>query len=334
MSLLRESRLSKHAGQTGTRLGLLPPAMGLTLCEASGAFADRTSEDTVSRTINIRERLPNDAAWIFGISCTAYTVVSLIDRGFGVDAHAYWLAWQGPMYTTAPGTPDAYLYSPAFAQAIWPLAQLRWPAFATVVIVGVAVLLAWLLRPLPWRWAVPLWLAGLPEITSGNIFIILATAAVLGFKFPVSWALPALTKVTPAVGPIWFLARREWHQLLITIFATVAVALASLAVSPDLWRQWYGFLSGHLADSTGPIGSAVLPPAVIRIPLGVALIIWGALRNERWTVPLSMLLCSPVLWLGSLTLLAAIPRLRLSQGQAALPDLLASSPRDSQLFTK
>ncbi len=281
----------------------------------------------MSRTINIRQRLPNDVVWIFGITCTAYTVLSLLDRGFGVDAHAYWLAWRGPMYTTAPGTPDAYLYSPAFAQLIWPLAQLPWPVFATVVIIGISLLLAWLLRPLPWRWAIPFWLGGLPEITSGNIFIIMATAAVLGFTLPAAWAFPALTKIAPAVGPIWFLARREWRSIITSIAGTAVIALVSFLISPALWQQWYDFLAHHMAESTGPIGSPFLPPAILRFPVGVALVIWGAISNRRWTIPAAMLLCTPVLWLGSLTLLAAIPRLRQSQGQPALPHRSESSLR-------
>jgi len=280
----------------------------------------------MTRDISIRERLPNDAAWILGISCTAHTIVSLLYQEVGADAHAYWRAWQGPMYTTGPGTVDAYLYSPAFAQVIWPLAQLPWPAFATIVILGLGLLLAWLLRPLTWRWAVPLWLAGLPEITTGNIFIVMAAVAVLGFRHPAAWALPALTKIAPAVGPIWFLVRREWHALLTTVIATVAVALASFALSPELWGQWFTFLANHLAESTGPIGTPLLPPAVWRIPVGVALVVWGAAGNRRWTVPVAMLLCTPVLWLGSFALLAAIPRLRVSQGQTALPRLLESQP--------
>ena len=216
----------------------------------------------MSRTINVRERLPNDVAWMFGLTCTAYTLLSVLDRGFGVDAHAYWLAWQGPMYTTAPGTPDAYLYSPAFAQVVWPLAQLPWPAFAVIVILGVALLHAWLLRPLPWRWAVPFWLAGLPEITSGNIFIIMAAVAVVGYRFPAAWALPALTKIAPTVGPLWFLVRREWRSLLVAIIGTVVIAAVSFAISPELWRQWFEFLTHHLTESAGPIGSRFMPPAV------------------------------------------------------------------------
>lgn len=275
----------------------------------------------MSRTISIRERLPNDVAWLFGTACALDAVLALLDHGFGVDAHAYWLAGQGwgPLYTTAPGTPDAYLYSPAFAQVVWPLAQLPWPAFAAVVIVGAALLLAWLLRPLPWRWAAPLWLAGLPEVTSGNVFTILAAVAVLGLRFPAAWCFPALTKVTPTVGPLWFLVRRDWRSLLVAVLGTGAVALASFAISPGLWAQWFAFLTHHLGASTGPIGSPFLPPAAVRVPAGVALVVWGALGDRRWTIPVSMLLCTPVLWIDSLALLAAIPRLRLSQGLTALP---------------
>lgn len=162
----------------------------------------------------MRDRLLRDSAWIFGIACAAYAGVSVWARGVGVDAHAYWLAWQGPMYTTAPGTPDAYLYSPAFAQIVWPLAQLPWPLFAAIFTVGLAVGLAWLLKPLGWKWGLPLWLGGRPEIVSGNIFILMAMVAVVGLARPESWAFIALTKISPTVGPVWFLVRGEWRNLI------------------------------------------------------------------------------------------------------------------------
>ncbi len=275
----------------------------------------------MAREIDVRRRLPNDIAWIAGIACTGYTVLTILDRGVGVDAHAYWLAWRGPMYTTAPGTPDAYLYSPAFAQALWPLAQLPWPAFAAAFVIGTGLLLAWLVRPVGWRWAIPLWLCGLPEIVSGNIFIFMAACAVLGFRKPAFWVLPALTKVAPAVGPVWFLVRRQWRQLLVFVAVLGVIAGISYLASPELWQQWATFLVQHAAESAGPIGSAYMPPAIIRFPVGLALVIWGALGDRRWTVPVAMLLCTPVLWLGSLTLLAAIPRIRLDQGLTALPSL-------------
>lgn len=276
-------------------------------------------EAALSREIQVRDRLPNDTAWIFGIVCTLYAILSVLDRGFGVDAHAYWLAWRGPMYTTAPGTPDAYLYSPAFAQVLWPLAQLPWPAFATIMTVGLGVLHAWLLRPLGWRWGIPFWLGGLPEIFSGNIFIVMAAITVIGFRWPASWSLPALTKIAPTVGPLWFLVRREWRQLANALIAIALITAVSVVISPALWLQWCQFLAEHLADASGPIGSPFLPPVIVRFPVGIAIVIWGALRAHRWTIPVAMLLCTPVLWLGSLTLLAAIPRLNLSQGLPARP---------------
>lgn len=40
-----------------------------------------------------------------------------------------------------------------------------------------------------------------------------------------------------------------------------------------------------------------------------------------------MVLCTPVLWLGTLTLLAAVPRLRVSQGLSPLPALFSRRAR-------
>lgn len=273
------------------------------------------------REINVRERLFRDTAWIYGLFESAYLTYVLVTRRipFGVDSHAYWLIWRGPMYTTAPGTANAYLYSPVFAQAIWPLAQLPWPLFGIVVSVIDALLLAWLLKPLGWKWGAAFWLAGLPEIVGGNISILIALAAVFGFRRPYTWALSALTKITPTLGPVWFLVRREWRALAITVLATAAVALPSVVAAPHLWVEWFAFLRSHLSESTHPTGMPFLGPMIVRVPIGLALVVWAAVKNRRWYVPIGMYLCYPVLWVGAFTLLASIPRIRLDQGQTALP---------------
>lgn len=257
----------------------------------------------------MRARLLRDSAWIFAAFCTAIAAVYVLVQGLGVDAHAYWLAWRGPMYTTAPGTPDAYLYSPAFAQVIWPLAQLPWPLFVSAFTVGLGICLAWLLKPMGWRWALPLWLAGLPEIISGNIFILMAMAAVVGFSKPESWAFVALTKITPTIGPVWFLVRGEWRNLIRSLLSLAFITGLSVALAPPLWHEWIEFLVHNVGGSTGAIGSPLMPPLIVRIPLGLALVIWAARRNKAWCIPVSMLACTPVLWLGSVTVLAAIPRI-------------------------
>jgi hypothetical protein len=38
----------------------------------------------------------------------------------------------------------------------------------------------------------------------------------------------------------------------------------------------------------------------------VALITWGALRNQRWTVPVGAMLALPALWFGSLSMLLGV----------------------------
>lgn len=261
----------------------------------------------------MRARLLRDSAWILGIVCALEAIFLLPRQRFGVDAHAYWLAWRGPMYTTAPGTPDAYLYSPAFAHALWPFAQLPWPVFVALFTVLIAIVLGWLLKPLGWKCALPLWLAGLPEIVSGNVFILMALVAVIGFARPESWAFVALTKITPCLGPVWFLARGEWRQLLQSALSIGVIAAVSAAIAPGLWQEWFRFLATHISEAGGPIGSPFVPPSIVRIPLGIALVIWGARKNKPWTIPVAMLLCAPVFWLGSFTLLAAIPRITAAQ---------------------
>ena len=265
----------------------------------------------MERRISIRARLPRDAVWVLGLAMGALMVHWMITGQvpFGSDCHAYWLAWRGPMYAAGPSTADAYLYSPLFAQVLWPLAQLPWPVFAAVVSLTNALLLAWLLKPLGWAWSVPLWLAGSPEVVSGNIDVVLALAAVVGLRRPLAWVVPALTKVAPCVGPIWFLLRREWRPLAIALGGTLIIALPSVALTPVLWRQWLVFLWTHAGESQIALGLRLSPPLIIRLPIGLAVLAWGAHRNRRWTLPVAMLLCEPVLWQGSFTVLAAIPRM-------------------------
>lgn len=257
----------------------------------------------------MRERLPRDVAWLVITSLIVVMLLS-VDIGWGNDTRAYWGVWRGAMYTSGPMTGGAYLYSPVFAQLLWPVAQVPWHAFAVIFILGAAIGLAWLLKPLGFKWGIPLWLAGLPEIATGNIFIPLAVVAVIGFAWPEAWAFAALTKVSVCVGPVWFLVRGEWENLLRAVGFTIAIVVVSAGIDPGLWQDWVQLLLGHLGDSAQPLGSQVLPPLVVRFPVGIVFVVWGALTDRRWCVPIGMLLCSPVVWVGSLTLLAGIPRLR------------------------
>jgi hypothetical protein len=267
--------------------------------------------------IDVRARLLTDLPWLCGIGIAGYAAAIVANDGIGYDCHAYWLAARGDLYTTAPNTSGAYLYSPAFAQAIWPLAQLPWPAFCTVWLAMAGIVIALLLRPLGWRRAVPLWLCCTPEIVNGNVFWLFAVVAAFGLRRPWLWLVPALTKITPALGPVWFLVRREWRQLGISVLATLAVAGVSFAIDPTAWYAWFEFLRSHLGETTMQVGGLFVPP-VVRIPLAVLLVAWGAWRDRRWVLPVAMVLANPVFGSAALAVLAG------------LPILLATGSRDDQ----
>lgn len=261
-------------------------------------------------TVDVRQRLRHDLPWVLALAGVVNAVLWTVASRFGWDSHAYWLAAQGDLYSRAPDTSDAYLYSPAFAQLIAPLGQLPWPVFATVFALVPAGLLAWMLRPLGLRLAVPLWLASTPEIASGNIFIALAALAVVGMRHPGAWTLSALTKVTPCLGPVWFAARGEWRRCAIALAATTTLVVASYVIAPTAWHDWVAFLSSHLGSVGGAVGNPYFPGPAVRLPVAVGFVIWGARTHRVWTLPLGMALATPVFGIISLTMLAAIPRLR------------------------
>jgi hypothetical protein len=242
----------------------------------------------------------------------AVAVISVLNTpwgAFGLDSHAYWGAWADGLYERAPATLDAFLYSPAFAQVIWPLTLLPWLAFGILWSTAATLAFLHLFRPLGWRWAVPLTACCLPEILTGNVFWVLALVAAYGLRWPALWAVPLLTKLTPALGPIWFLTRREWRSLGISVAATVLVLAVSALVSPHEWTAWVRFLRDHDQMASASLGLPGVPPPWVRIPLAVTLTVWAALTNRRWGLPAAMVLATPVFGVAALTILAAIPRL-------------------------
>ncbi|MFK4295310.1 hypothetical protein ABH924_000442 [Arthrobacter sp. GAS37] len=153
--------------------------------------------------------------WLAGPYFAAHGIFFAVLNGNpGLDAHAYWLAGRDALsYDKTAGELDAYLYSPAFAAAIRPIAVLDWPLFFALWACLESTVLVWLLKPLQLKWAIPLFLLSVPELVNGNIFILLAASAVVGIRAPAAWAFPLLTKITSGVGLVWFAARGEWRRL-------------------------------------------------------------------------------------------------------------------------
>jgi hypothetical protein len=254
-----------------------------------------------------RRRAIRDGIWLVAaVGLIGYLATFVIPLWLGQDGHAYWQAWQEPtLYGAAPASKDAFLYSPAFAQLVRPLALLPWPAFLGAWIGLQALAFGWLLQPLPRPWFVLAFLACLPEILEANVNAFFALAIVLGFRWSASWAFPLLTKVAPGIGLLWFAVRREWRPLAIALGATAAIALVSFAVWPAAWVDWQAFL---LTNAGAGGGKTFLLP--LRLAAAVLVVIVAARTNRRWALAPAVVLASPVLFLNTLTILAAVPRLR------------------------
>jgi glycosyl transferase family 87 len=235
---------------------------------------------------------------------------------FGLDSHAYWAVWRNGLYSAAPEQQDAYLYSPVFAQGLWPLTHLPWPAFFALWSGTIAAIYLWLLKAFPRAWRAPLFLLCLTDILVGNVWALFALVVLAGFRFPAVWAFPFLTKLTPGLCLLWFAARREWRALAIALGVTGAAVAVSFAFAPDLWADWLRLLL-HPDQFQNPARVTVHPtvhfPVIVRlgfgIPAAIALTIFAARSNRPRLLPVAMLLATPVPSLAAFGLLLAIPRI-------------------------
>jgi hypothetical protein len=108
---------------------------------------------------------------------------------------------------------------------------------------------------------------------------------------------------------VWFLCRGEWRSLAISMAWIAGVAGISCLVAPDLWRDWWYFLTDNAHSAGGTLGGSLMPPAIVRVPFALALVAYGARTGRTWVLPASMVLASPVFGLGSLAILAGLARL-------------------------
>ena len=156
------------------------------------------------------------------------------------------------------------------------------------------------------RWSLPAMLF-LPipfEIISGNVHLLYAAVIVIGFRWSAAWALPLLTKVTPGVGLVWFLVRREWRALAIALGVTAAIAAISFVLDMNGWRTWLSIATG--SSSTPETVGWFLPVSLlVRFPIAVLVAAAAGLSGRAWLLPIAVTLAMPVVWVNSLAVLAA-----------------------------
>jgi hypothetical protein len=263
-----------------------------------------------------------DGGILAGLIFAAYlfVVVAPSARTFGFDAFAYWSVDLVDPYRATAGALGAFTYSPVAARAFSPAALLDWPQFLWLWDAILVATVIWLGGRRP---RAILQVAALPpvalELYHGNVHLLIAAAIALGFRYPAAWAIPVLTKVTPAVGLVWFVVRREWRSLTIALGVIGALAALSLAVDGRLWSAWLSESLGRTAAGA-PLNQFALPvPLWLRVPVAMAIVAWGARTDRPWTVPVASTLALPVLWPSGFAVLAALWPISQGRPELAIP---------------
>jgi hypothetical protein len=272
-----------------------------------------------------RRRLLWFAATVISLVMAAIIVWSRGVEGWGLDAYAYWSVDQVHPYTNDVGQYGAFLYGPPLAQLFGVLGHLPWPVF----LVGWTSLLIAVYGWMTGRYALVLlglFPPAILELINGNIHLLLAAAIAVGFRYPWTWSLVLLTKVTPGIGLVWFAVRREWRALAIALAATASIAAVSFVFAPWMWREWFEML---IAESgRGASARAVPIPLVVRLPVALVVVWWGARTDRPWTVPVAAFLAVPAMWWYSSVMLLAIIPIRRMRGPVpeASAECLATTP--------
>jgi hypothetical protein len=248
-------------------------------------------------------RALRDGLVIAGLLFAAYLflVVAPAAGTFGFDAFAYWSVDGRDPYGAQVGSFSAFTYSPAIAVLFDAFGAIPWPTFIWLWTALQVATLLWL------GGSRALWLLAFPpvalELYHGNIHLLMAAAIVIGFRYPAVWAFLILAKVTPGIGLAWFAVRREWRSLAIALGVTGGIALVSYLWMPAAWQDWVAYVATAQGRSTGQASIDI--PLLVRVPAGLAIVVWGARTDRRWTLPVAVTLALPVLWPSSLAICAA-----------------------------
>ena len=273
-------------------------------------------------------------AWLgLAVAIAAWAAMVLFSEpwgrlwGTGQDARCYYQATLADPYLHSDwNDPIAYVYSPAFLQLVTPLTALPWQAFmaawtalllaAVRFLTGPRLLVAGLLFPFTAM-----------EVAGGNISLLLAAAIVLGFRWPAAWSIVLLTKITPGVGLLWFAVRREWRALAIALGATAVIAAGSFVLLPDQWRTWVEVVARNVAAGKNGTWASLPIPLLVRLPVAVAIVVWGARTDRAWTVPLASMVALPAVWYGGLSMLLAVIPLLPGRGLERYAPAVAAAGR-------
>ena len=243
------------------------------------------------------------------------------------DVVAYWQVDLADPYHGNVGDLGFFAYAPPIALVLAPFTHLPWIAFVSLWYALLIGALVWMGR------RETLVLLAFPliavDLYHGNIHLLIAAAIVIGMRHPAAWSFVLLTKVTPGVGLLWFAVRREWRQLAVALGATAAIVAVTFVILPTQWLGWFNML----VDSAGtpPPWPALPIPLWLRLPIAALIVIWGARRDARWTVPVAAAISVPALWPGALRdprrVLGSAPRRRAPRARLPCAGCRTAQPR-------
>jgi hypothetical protein len=232
----------------------------------------------------------NWTLFVVGLAFVTAVLTGIVEYSGNVpvleDGRNYWegLAYADPHYR----------YSPAFLWATAPLRAVPFEVFAVIWTGMHVATVAWLG---PWMLAMP---GVADDVIAGNINVFLAVALVVKW-----WPVILLTKVTPGVGIVYHLVRREWQMLAGAAGVTLGLVVVGYLLDPTIWVGWIDSLR---AGTENYATVDVLAPLPVRVAAGILLCALSA--RWLWLLPVGMVVAMPGLWPSSFALLAAIPRLR------------------------
>jgi len=257
------------------------------------------------------------AVVIFGFTCGIFQAVGRFPMP--QDAEGYWIANLDSLYPVHWGVDGQYIYPPPLAQIVTLLHPLGWGLFIVMWTTLLWAAMAYMLGRWSWLFVglgIAALLLRLPyefsdvlgHALNGNVQLLIAAGLVFALRGNVLGWLPGLlTKVVSGIGLGWYVFRAEWRPLILSIAAAAAVAAVSFAFSPNQWVQWVDWTVAN-AGTPSPIALEPIPFS-IRLPMSLAVLLWGARTNRAWVVPIAVGWGTPALYLGTYPSMwiAAIP---------------------------
>ena len=189
-------------------------------------------------------------------------------------------------------------YPPPLLQVTGALSVVGWPAF--LALWSTLELLALRLVAGPLAAIVLLIPFVALEVWEANINLLLALAIVWSFRWPGTWSFVAVTKITPAVGVLWFAVRREWRSLAIALGVTALIVVVSVGLDAGMWQRWLDALR------TSTEGASPGTEVAVRTLLAALLVVFGARWDRPALVPIAAAVATPYLWLAAASILVAV----------------------------